>query len=94
MPIERWSPERVVEFIRECRRLGGTPMFRARVGGVPLRTMEEGNVALAVCWGTGGIRALRSVLLTHIPEEDYQVILEERGEWRVFLSKYGWGEGA
>jgi len=94
VPIERWSPEKVVEFIRECRRLGGTPMFRAHVSGVPLRLEEEGNVALAVCWGTGGIRALRSILFTHIPEEDYRVILEESGEWRIFLSKYGRGEGA
>ncbi|MCC6051542.1 MAG: hypothetical protein LM580_12590 [Thermofilum sp.] len=90
MPVvERWSPEKVVEFIRECRRLGGTPMFRARVGGVPLRTVEEGNVALAVCWGTGGLKAVKSVLFTHIPEEDYRVILEERGEWRILLGKYG-----
>ena len=90
MPVvERWSPEKVVEFIRECRRLGGTPMFRARVGGVPLRTVEDGNVALAVCWGTGGLKAVKSVLFTHIPEEDYKTILEERGEWRILLGKYG-----
>jgi len=91
VPVERWSPERVVEFIRECRRLGGVPMFRARLGGVPLRSAEEGNMALAVCWGAGegDLRALRSVLFTHIPERDFQIILEESGEWRAFLELYG-----
>jgi len=92
VPVERWSPEKVVEFIRECRKLGGVPMFRARVGGIPLKTAEEGNVALAVCWGTGSdgsLRSVRSIIFTHIPDRDYEVILEERGEWRIFLEMYG-----
>ena len=95
MPVvERWNPEKVVEFIRGCRRLGGTPMFRAKVGGIPLKTEEEGNMALAVCWGTGGLKAVKSILFTHIPEEDYRVILEERGEWRILLDRYGGPEAA
>jgi len=91
VPIEKWSSEKVVEFIEECRKLGGTPMFRARVGGIPLKTDGEGNMALAVCWGTGsnGAKTVKSVLFTHIPDEDYRAILEEKGEWRIFLDKYG-----
>ena len=86
LPKVEWNPKNVREYILECRRDRGIPMFRSKYAGIPLM-MGGKHFVIASCWA--GEDVVGSVVFTDVPEEDIKLIEEGYGDWRKLLEKYG-----
>jgi len=86
LPKERWTPSAVRNFILECRRDLGIPMFKTKYANVPL-TIDGKPVAIAICWA--GEDFVDSRVFTDVPKEDIKLMEEGFGDWKRLLLKYG-----
>ena len=86
LPKEKWTPSAVRDFILECRRDLGIPMFKTKYAGVPLE-IDHSPVAIAICWA--GEDFVDSKVFTDVPREDIKLMEEGFGDWKRLLLKYG-----
>jgi len=86
LPKEKWTPSAVKEFILECRRDKGIPMFKTKYAGIQL-SMDNHPLALAICWA--GEDFVGSRVFTDVPKEDIKLMEEGFGDWKRLLNKYG-----
>ena len=84
--VRKWSRESVVDFILECRRDEGLPMFVPDIGDVEL-TYKGKPAVLAKCWAGHG-RAPDSVVFVDVPEEDVSFIKAGKSDWRRLLNRF------
>jgi len=81
--IEKWSKEKILGFIERCRKKEGIPVFRT----THRFSMMYPRSALAIC--SGGIEKVEeTTLFKDVPSEDFVIITEDTGDWRVLVMKY------
>ena len=85
-PTEKWNPRTVVDWILACRADEGIPMFKTGYAGLKFAVANKPAV-LGICWG--GRNTAPSVLFTHVPHDDLELIEEGIGDWRKLIDKYG-----
>ena len=83
---EEWEPRKVVDWIVECRRDEGIPMFKTKFAGLHFKVDTEPAV-MAICWG--GHNGAPTVMFTNVPRNDLKLIEEGIGDWRRLILKYG-----
>lgn len=76
----------VGDFIYQCRRDGGVPMFKTKYAG---KRFEIGNkpAVLGICYGGRGM-AKDSQWFKNIPEHELELVERETGEWRELAIRH------
>jgi len=72
----------VADWIVECRKDGGLPLFRTRYGGE-----RFDDLVLGVCWAGRG--RVEGEWFRNIPKEDLELMETKMGEWKDLVEKYG-----
>ena len=86
LPKEKWTPDAVKEYILECRKDKGIPIFKTKYAGVHL-SIGNSPATIAMCWA--GEDVVGSKIFTDIPKEDLHLLEEGFGDWKRLLMKYG-----
>ncbi|HDO19246.1 MAG TPA: hypothetical protein ENG74_00810 [Thermoplasmatales archaeon] len=76
----------VGDFIYQCRRDGGVPMFKTKYAG---KRFEIGSkpAVLGICYGGRGM-AKDSQWFKNIPEHELELVERETGEWRELAIRH------
>lgn len=82
----KWNKKDVVDFIVECRKDKGIPMFKVKFAGKKFEVNGKPAV-LAICWA--GFDRVKSRMFYDIPKEDYELIEKSKEDWKLLLEKYG-----
>jgi len=86
LPRVKYSPESVTEFITQCLKAEGVPMFKTKFAGKPF-VVEGKQGVVAICYG-GTYMEPFSRIFIDISPEDLKLIKEKVGEWEILLKKY------
>jgi len=86
LPKEKWTPDAVKEYILECRKDKGIPMFKTKYAGVHL-SIGNSPATIAMCWA--GEDVVGSKIFTDVPKSDIDLLEEGFGDWKRLLMKYG-----
>jgi len=84
MPRERWTPDKVVEFIQGCREQGGIPFFYTGYSGDFI--IDDKPAVRTACWG--GVGPEMSKMFTHVPEDIFETMKKRSGDWHFIVIRY------
>lgn len=86
LPREEWNKETVKEFIMECRKDKGVPMFRTEYGGMGFKVGKSPAVQ-AICWA--GEDLVGSRMFTDVPKKEVDFLEESFNDWRRLIKRWG-----
>ena len=89
LPRIKWTKENVVDYIVNCRKANGIPIFKTSFGGVDFELEGGAKAVLATCWGgkDGG-----SFLFVDVPKDEFEELKKRTGDWKYLINKYAPGK--